>query len=614
MKKFFKISLVLVLALGAVLALSACGTDEPEYSSFYSDNGTGETTASTPETTVPPETKPELKDEEIVSYVQGLVEEIKADLRIKIYCGNSFVYVDAVEAGSPVDMSLVGVKLDELGYDGAEIMEKYWSYVGEPETVEGESSVNREAVEAAVERLYDDCKRRASSDFSVDGNKLTVIVGEKQYCVKKTATVSAVVDALEAADYSDIEAEYDLRNPDMHWKDILPLVTVEGHNAYYEYVSKTENAKLVPEVKGYILTQANVQPVYENAKTGEVLEFTAEPWDPEITTENINEIMFSHEIASKSSYYNYNLVGRTANVKLAAEFINGAVIMPGQYFSFNGTVGERTRERGFQEATIYENGEMTDGLGGGICQVSSTIYAAAMRAGLLEGNRANHQFTVDYVALGEDATVYWDGGLDYRFKNTLDAPIMIKAVANGGLLEISIWGTEESDVFTVYIEHENEKVEQKMKFEEDPDGVLKPGEKEEVRKGKPGYKVKTTIYIYKNGEYYSTKKYTDEYDPYHGLTYLNKHDLTSSETSETTTETEQSTTVTEPSETTTETPPTTPATPPATTTNTTPEPPATSDTSATTENTADTSTETSSETTTESTTESSSETEGETVV
>jgi len=130
---------------------------------------------------------------------------------------------------------------------------------------------------------------------------------------------------------------------------------------------------------------------------------------------------------------------RTHNVKLAAKAVNGKLIKPGGVFSYNEVVGPRMKENGFKDALIYVNGKMIPGTGGGICQVSSTVYNAALLANLKIVERSNHSMPVTYVPLGRDATVAY-GLLDLKFKNTTSAPIYIAAKANGGMLTVEIYG------------------------------------------------------------------------------------------------------------------------------------------------------------------------------
>lgn len=135
---------------------------------------------------------------------------------------------------------------------------------------------------------------------------------------------------------------------------------------------------------------------------------------------------------------------RLSNVKLAASFCNGKVLAPGEEFSYNDTVGRRTSARGFLPAPAYVAGQTVDEIGGGICQVSSTIYLASLRANMGITERHNHRYTVGYVPNGLDATVYY-GALDFRFKNTTEYPIKIVTSVSGRTLSVTVYGTNKEN-------------------------------------------------------------------------------------------------------------------------------------------------------------------------
>ncbi len=130
---------------------------------------------------------------------------------------------------------------------------------------------------------------------------------------------------------------------------------------------------------------------------------------------------------------------RNTNVRLACEAVNGTILQPGDEFSFNSTVGQRTEEKGYQEASAYNNGEVVQEIGGGVCQVSSTMYNAVVKAGLKTTSRQSHTFEPSYVTPGTDATVSW-GGPDYKFVNNSDSPIGIRASYGSQTCTVSIYG------------------------------------------------------------------------------------------------------------------------------------------------------------------------------
>lgn len=158
--------------------------------------------------------------------------------------------------------------------------------------------------------------------------------------------------------------------------------------------------------------------------------------EPTVTSEQLEGID-EYEVASFRTYFDSSVEGRTKNIQISADAINQYVLGPGDQFSFNKVVGERTKERGYEEALEIVNKEFVLGIGGGICQTSSTLFNAIDAAGLEVVHRYTHSRDVGYVASGRDATVSW-GGPDFVFENSLDHPVMIKAEVNQGELVVNV--------------------------------------------------------------------------------------------------------------------------------------------------------------------------------
>lgn len=209
----------------------------------------------------------------------------------------------------------------------------------------------------------------------------------------------------------------------------------------------------------------------------------------QITKKQLEAVLFRDVLASTSTKLtNPGLVNRTHNVRLAAGFVNGKILQPDEIFSYNNTVGRRTPERGFRDAKVFVKGEIVDDVGGGICQVSSTLYMASLFADLEITERRNHSFTVDYTKLGEDATVYY-GSVDFRFKNNTPYPIKIECALEGAYVYVKIYGTKTEEK-TVSIERS---VYNKVPFEkvEKPDESIARGARKIDVYGHTGYTVET---------------------------------------------------------------------------------------------------------------------------
>lgn len=171
---------------------------------------------------------------------------------------------------------------------------------------------------------------------------------------------------------------------------------------------------------------------------------------PSVTTNMIGTEAFPDLLSEFSTKYAASNKNRTTNLILASKKINGTVLMPGETFSYNKVVGERTIAAGYKEAPIYVSGRVEDGLGGGICQITTTLYNAVLYANLDIVERSNHQFVPSYAGPSRDATVVY-GAIDFKFKNNRDYPIKITCSVSGGIANFKIWGLKSDNDYEVQI-------------------------------------------------------------------------------------------------------------------------------------------------------------------
>lgn len=191
---------------------------------------------------------------------------------------------------------------------------------------------------------------------------------------------------------------------------------------------------------------------------------------------------------------------RNTNVRLSAQAINGKILHPGEEFSFNDVVGQRTEAKGYKGAAAYNNGEVVEEIGGGVCQVSSTLYNVVVRAGLKTTVRRSHTFEPSYVTPGCDATVSWNGP-DYKFVNNSSAAIGIRASYADQTVTISIYGIpvlEDGVKYTLESKKLKDMDPPVPTYEEDP--TLEPGIEKPKSSGSLGSYWETRLVITKNGE------------------------------------------------------------------------------------------------------------------
>lgn len=287
------------------------------------------------------------------------------------------------------------------------------------------------------------------SSYYVEGNKLIITRGKSGNIVDVTPSIENIKNKIQDLTYasSKIELVTVAKDPDAIDIDkIHNEIYKEPVSAYY-----TTNPYVVyPHENG---VDFNISVDEAKAMLNEVkdeyeipLKYTA----PSVTTNMIGTEAFPDLLAKFSTNYNARDTDRTTNLRLAAEKINGTVLMPGETFSYNTVVGERTIAAGYKEAAMYQNGEVVDGLGGGICQISTTLYNAVLYSNLEIVERRNHQFVPSYASAGRDATVVY-GSIDFKFKNTRNYPVKILCTVSGGVAKCEIYGLKENPDYDVEI-------------------------------------------------------------------------------------------------------------------------------------------------------------------
>lgn len=206
---------------------------------------------------------------------------------------------------------------------------------------------------------------------------------------------------------------------------------------------------------------------------------------PEVRESDFSGI--NQVLASCTTKYNPQERNRSTNIEIATQAVNGTLVRPGEEFSLNATLGPRTKERGYQLAPVFKNRLLTMDLGGGICQLATTLYNALLQTDLEVKERWPHSFSVDYAPPGLDATLMGSTA-DLKFRNSTDCPVYISAVAENGSLTVTLFGAAGENVINRQIVTEKEEVPPPVVVKYD--STLPKGESRLVQKGKAGYRVK----------------------------------------------------------------------------------------------------------------------------
>lgn len=270
--------------------------------------------------------------------------------------------------------------------------------------------------------------------------ELTINVGRCQRSLDADSLYDAVVAAFMSNDFTPLEFGYDESTYEPVDLDALyDELCTDMKDAYYD----NDRKEIVDATEGYGFDLAAARQKQAMAGEGSTFTIRLSAIEPAVTRETLQEKLF-HDVLSSYDSPHVSNWSRTNNLDLACKAIDGTVLNAGDVFSFNGTVGERTAAKGYQAATVYVSGESKPELGGGVCQVASTLYLCCILADLNVVERAEHMFRVDYVPLGADATIYW-GSLDFKFENSTAYPLRIEASVSDGYVHIRLIGTKEND-------------------------------------------------------------------------------------------------------------------------------------------------------------------------
>ncbi len=426
--------------------------------------------------------------------------------------------IDAEGAGLCIDTAEIAQKAYDYGRGGGFFSNtlKYIYSCISPRSL----NIDRmsELNEAYIKDLVAETARKVNAELlenslKIDEDEITIIKGHGSVLVDNDEVFRLIMDAFSRMNYEPVNYSPPMQAPEeINLEDIKKVVFVEMKNAEYD-----ENFNVSESVTGVSFDEEEAQRKLDQASPGDKIVIPLIFTEPEFTKEYLESLLFRDVLASKSTQLTSNET-RSKNVELAANAVDGTILYPGDEFSFNGTVGERTTEKGYGKAPAYLNGEVVLETGGGICQVSSTIYYCCLYSDLEIVYRTYHMYPASYLPLGMDATVSW-GGPDFKFKNNTEFPIKIHAWRDGYTCNVELYGTKLDDNYVSMEYVATEVVPYKTVYKESPN--VAPGEIKLDQYGSNGYKVNTYKYRYDGDGNLISKTYEDysNYSP-HNEIYL----------------------------------------------------------------------------------------------
>lgn len=346
------------------------------------------------------------------------------------------------------------------------------------------------------------------SSHAVEEDELIITKGKAGIVIHTDELLKQVKDRLNdrnsTENYIKIPVEYKEPEP-IDIDKIHDEVYTEVKDAYYTKDPFT----IYPEVEGIDFDVEAAKELLKEDKEEYIIKLTITK--PKVTIDQIGSEAFPDQLATFTTRYDVSDRDRSTNLEIACQKINGKVVLVGETFSYNQTLGPRTTAAGYKNGKVYEGGEVVDGIGGGICQISSTLYNTVLMANLEIVERRNHQFVTSYLPAGRDATVVY-GAIDFKFKNTRKFPVRIVASAKNGIATVSMFGIKEENEYTFSFNTKTvASIPFTTKYEED--GTLEEGTEKVKRKGVNGLKTETYITKMLNGKVVSTTLLSkDTYD------------------------------------------------------------------------------------------------------
>lgn len=299
------------------------------------------------------------------------------------------------------------------------------------------------------------------SSYVIDGDKLIIKNSKDGMQINKEEFLKQLKNAV-LSDNKSFELPIEQsEKKEINIEKIQKEIYKQPVNAYYT----TEPRQIFKEEDGIDFAISIEEAKKIIAEEKDEYEIPLKRIEPEIKIADLDAGAYPDLLATFTTYYGTGDVNRNTNISLAAQSINSVIVMPGEVFSYNDLIGECSTKTGYKAATIYLNGELSTGIGGGICQVSTTLYNAVLRANLEIVQRRNHSLGVTYVPAGHDAMVSI-GSSDFKFKNNRDYPVKVVAYTGAGNVTCQIYGLKKEQEYEVKLETRTlENTEEKLKVE-----------------------------------------------------------------------------------------------------------------------------------------------------
>ena len=370
------------------------------------------------------------------------------------------------------------------------------SYMNTENRIQTEEKIDFDKLKMAVENAIPEENIFVKDDYyEVSGDKLLLTKGVEGKKIDYTTLGDKVLEALKTREMN-VEIPVVISTPvSLDIDEVYAKVHKEPVDASYKEGATFE---VINEVNGLDFDKEEAKSLYIALKPGETAKVDLKVTEPKIKVADLGDVLFKTLIATYTSKYDTSDKNRVTNLEIAANRCNNTVLYPGDEFSYNKALGHRTTVNGYKMGNSFAGGKVVQTIGGGICQVSSTLYNAVLRADLTITDRTAHGMYVQYVPQSTDATVV-DNAIDFKFRNDRKYPVKIVTTCENGVMTASIYGVKEADEPTIDIET---KILETIEYttQKQNDSSMKKGTTKVVQKPVNGYVSEAYKVYYKNGK------------------------------------------------------------------------------------------------------------------
>lgn len=384
---------------------------------------------------------------------QGWETRVSTPLKVTTLGGQSFE-VDPVKAGAVLSVDDAVSAAHAYGHS-VNIIDNLFTYI---KALVGAVDINAESQNISNEYI-DSCidegiaavnEYMGTEEYTVDAKaaEMTMKKGWNQIEFDKEAFRDSIIAALEKG---ETELSYTTLAKELSAPDFDAIHKELEHDPVDAYYSDDGKFEVTDEIVGCKFDVSQAEKLWNDADPGDEVKIPLDIVWPEVTGDELRGRLYRDLLGTMTTKFPNSGENRRSNLELATSKIDGMIMYPGDEFSYNEVVGQRTEEAGFLPAPAYVDGDVKDEIGGGACQVSSTLYAATLFSFLETVERECHYFPVNYMQMGTDATVTIpEGGgrsIDFKFRNSRNYPIKLVGIFNNeeSTLTFEIWGTLEDD-------------------------------------------------------------------------------------------------------------------------------------------------------------------------